>query len=135
MSMHQYGYAVDIKKNIARDLESRGLLSKYGLVRPYGENDPVHIEPAEIQGRRHQVRAGQFPGGLNSKQLAIMAANKDIRQSKMISDSLKLGVSGTNEELSKNLKLSTGLQNQSLTMLQNINNCPAKSQKSRPSSS
>lgn len=122
MSMHQYGYAVDVKKNIARDLESRGLLSKYGLVRPYGENDPVHIEPVEIQGRRHQVRAGEFPGGLNSKQLAIMGANKDIRQSRMISDSLKLGVGGTNEELSKNLKLSTGLQNQSLTMLQNINN-------------
>lgn len=122
MSMHQYGYAVDIKKNIARDLESKGLLSKYGLVRPYGENDPVHIEPIEIQGKRHQVRAGEFPGGLNGKQLAMMAASRDVRQSRMISDSLKLGVNGNNEELNKNLKLSTGLQNQSLTMLQNINN-------------
>lgn len=43
-SQHERGNAVDISEADAREMERLGILNKYGLHRPYGDRDPVHIE-------------------------------------------------------------------------------------------
>jgi hypothetical protein len=40
---HGLGLAVDIDSKIADDLDRRGILSSYGLIRPF-PNDPVHVQ-------------------------------------------------------------------------------------------
>ena len=43
-SRHETGNAVDISSRDAAEMERLGILQKYGLHRPYGDKDPVHIE-------------------------------------------------------------------------------------------
>lgn len=43
-SQHEKGNAVDISEEDARAMEQMGILKKYGLHRPLGERDPVHIQ-------------------------------------------------------------------------------------------
>jgi hypothetical protein len=61
MSMHEKGYALDLNASDARDMERLGILQKYGLKRPYGEKDPVHVELARLASsqKRAEIRAGQ----------------------------------------------------------------------------
>lgn len=47
-SMHEFGLAIDISSADADAMEKLGLLRKYGLTRPVGQ-EPWHIEPAGIQ--------------------------------------------------------------------------------------
>jgi len=43
-SNHETGNAVDVSSNQARQMDKMGILAKYGLSRPLGEKDPVHIQ-------------------------------------------------------------------------------------------
>lgn len=54
-SMHEYGYAIDMHSPDANKLDSMGLLSKYGFVRPVS-GEPWHLEPASIQALKATIR-------------------------------------------------------------------------------
>lgn len=47
-SVHEYGMAVDIDAAILNEMDKLGLLRKYGLIRPVGQ-EPWHLEPIGIQ--------------------------------------------------------------------------------------
>lgn len=47
-SMHEYGLAIDVDSATLDEMEKMGLMRKYGLTRPVG-NEPWHVEPAGIQ--------------------------------------------------------------------------------------
>ena len=47
-STHEFGLAVDMNQSTANELESLGLMRKYGFTRPVG-GEPWHVEPAGIQ--------------------------------------------------------------------------------------
>lgn len=55
-SAHGSGGAIDVTQ--AGDMESSGVLAKSGLVRPYGQKDPVHIE---LSGGARQAQAETKP--------------------------------------------------------------------------
>lgn len=65
LSMHEYGWAMDIDSRSANELDSLGLLNKYGFTRPYlnkpGLKEAWHIEPSAIQGNRQAIR-DQYAG-------------------------------------------------------------------------
>lgn len=47
-SLHEFGLAVDVDSSALNDMESLGLMRKYGFTRPVG-GEPWHIEAAGIQ--------------------------------------------------------------------------------------
>jgi len=47
-SLHEFGLAVDIDRRNLNEMDSLGLMRKYGFTRPVG-GEPWHIEPAGIQ--------------------------------------------------------------------------------------
>jgi hypothetical protein len=47
-SLHEFGIAVDMDRNSYNEMESLGLMRKYGFTRPVG-GEPWHAEPAGIQ--------------------------------------------------------------------------------------
>lgn len=87
LSMHEYGWAMDIDSRSANELASMGLLDKYGFTRPY-LNSPTykeawHLEPTGIQGNRQAIRdrysnmrsmVGDGEGGLGK----VKIGNKQI---------------------------------------------------------
>lgn len=46
-SLHNFGLAIDINKSQANELKRMGLLDKYGLSQPLG-NDPIHLQPLGV---------------------------------------------------------------------------------------
>lgn len=46
-SLHEYGLALDISRVTAAELDSLGLMRKYGFTRPVGK-EPWHIEPIKV---------------------------------------------------------------------------------------
>ena len=54
-SLHEFGMALDIESADANAMEKLGLMKKYGLTRPVGQ-EPWHVEPAGIQDSLNQVR-------------------------------------------------------------------------------
>ena len=68
-SNHERGAAIDISAEDARTMESLGLLAKYGLHRPMGERDPVHVELA---------RGGTSTMGLDPRTAALRSGGQDI---------------------------------------------------------
>jgi len=58
-SLHNYGYAVDINSKEANDMESLGLMKKWGFHRPISAKEPWHVEPSGID--RLAVRNGALP--------------------------------------------------------------------------
>lgn len=46
--MHEFGLAVDADSKTLDEMEKMGLMRKYGLTRPVG-NEPWHVEPAGLQ--------------------------------------------------------------------------------------
>ena len=48
LSLHEKGLAIDINSADAEAMEQMGLMKKYGLTRPIGQ-EPWHVEPAGIQ--------------------------------------------------------------------------------------
>lgn len=54
-SLHEKGLAVDIDRVTLNEMDSMGLLRKYGFTRPIG-GEPWHLEPAGIQKDRAAVR-------------------------------------------------------------------------------
>lgn len=54
-SLHEFGLAVDIDRVTLNEMDSMGLLKKYGFTRPVG-GEPWHLEPAGIQGDRQAVK-------------------------------------------------------------------------------
>jgi hypothetical protein len=63
MSVHEKGFALDVNSSDAREMERLGILAKYGLTRPYGEKDPVHLELAKYANakERSKIRSGKTP--------------------------------------------------------------------------
>lgn len=57
-SMHEFGLAVDIPSRTLNDMDSLGLLRKYGFTRPVA-NEPWHLEPAGIQLDINGLRQNQ----------------------------------------------------------------------------
>ncbi len=47
-SLHEYGMAIDINSTEAKQLESNGMLSKYGFWRPIPNKEAWHIQPTTI---------------------------------------------------------------------------------------
>ena len=59
-SLHEFGLAVDIDSKTADELESLGLMRKYGFTRPVG-GEPWHLEMAGIQKNIDKAKKdGQF---------------------------------------------------------------------------
>ena len=54
-SMHNYGYALDINSKDANNLNSMGLLKKWGFHQPFKNKEPWHIEPFGID--RAKIRS------------------------------------------------------------------------------
>ena len=54
-SMHNYGYAIDINSKDANNLNSMGLLKKWGFHQPFKNKEPWHIEPFGID--RAKIRS------------------------------------------------------------------------------
>ena len=59
-SKHEKGNAVDVSSADAREMESMGILAKYGLHRPLGERDPVHIELKSGGAAGGESQRGEF---------------------------------------------------------------------------
>jgi hypothetical protein len=79
-SLHEFGLALDIDSKTADELDSLGLMKKYGFTRPVG-GEKWHVEPAGIQtsldlaksnaNQREQMvaaSAGRGGGGFGSEQ-------------------------------------------------------------------
>lgn len=54
-STHEFGLAVDINTDVLNELDSMGLMQKYGLTRPIGK-ETWHVEPAGIQANVHKAK-------------------------------------------------------------------------------
>jgi len=114
-SLHEFGLAVDADRKALNEMDSLGLMRKYGFTRPVG-GEPWHMEPAGIQVdiakskedpsfRTQAIESGLFKGGggngtlsnsvlgKRDKNLAmtLLTANaKEIIPSEIISDNKKL---------------------------------------------
>lgn len=58
LSMHEFGYAIDINSSSGNELDRMGLLQKYGFVRPV-RGEAWHIEQAGTQANKQAIRAGK----------------------------------------------------------------------------
>ena len=58
LSMHEFGYAIDINSSSGNELDRMGLLQKYGFVRPV-RGEAWHIEQADTQANKAAIRAGK----------------------------------------------------------------------------
>lgn len=74
-SKHDRGLAIDVDSKIANELDSMGLLAKYGLGRPVA-NDPVHIEvvSAATGGVFSGPKSG-FPAVLHGNEAVVPLPN------------------------------------------------------------
>ncbi|CAB4162745.1 hypothetical protein UFOVP787_104 [uncultured Caudovirales phage] len=61
-SKHERGSAVDLNSADAREMERLGILKKYGLHRPHGEKDPVHVELKSPGQQYNQPKPGSSRG-------------------------------------------------------------------------
>lgn len=103
-SKHEKGNAVDVSSADAREMESMGILAKYGLHRPLGERDPVHIElksggGGESRGEGGEPRASSEGARMMGGQPAMggrmdMGAMNPLAQLGMLAGGLFGGAGG-----------------------------------------
>lgn len=132
MSMHQYGWAVDMNSADANAMARMGILDKYGLVQPYPVKDPVHLELAQFNSSqaRSKLRSQGMPGMssqigdpvpgayLNKRDIATANILMERRRAEAIAGAVNEGMSGTNAELRKSLQ---EISNQSSRSMQILN--------------
>lgn len=75
-SKHDRGEAVDIDSGAANQLDSMGLLAKYGLSRPV-KNDPVHIVKAAKGGVFSGAKSG-YPAELHGTEAVVPLLNSSF---------------------------------------------------------
>lgn len=136
MSMHQYGWAVDINSADANAMAKMGILDKYGLVQPYPIKDPVHIELAQFNSpqARSKLRSQGIPGMssqigdpvpgayLNKKDIATANILMERRRAEAIAGAVNEGMSGTNTEIGKTLQEISNQSNRSMQILTIMSN-------------
>lgn len=136
MSMHQYGWAVDMNSADANAMARMGILDKYGLVQPYPVKDPVHLELAQFNSSqaRSKLRSQGMPGMnsqigdpvpaafMNKRDIATANILMERRRAEAIAGAVNEGMSGTNAELGKSLQEISNQNSRSMQILNVMNN-------------